>query len=123
MTARRFQTGDAVAMPTPNGQRCKATVEGVVVAYADLAGPRQKLWVRGPDNRIHMAVVDLVAIAGANEPTGRLCGPPVDLPSADILARLILNGRNVRLPIEVQLTTLATALLQAERPKQEGETT
>jgi len=126
MSPRRFKVGDAVTAPGPGGKDRKATFEGRVVAYSDLAGPRQKLWVRSADNRIRMAIVDLGALAGAtvqgSEPTGRLCGPPVDVATADALARLILEGREIRLPIEMQLTTLATVVLQAERPNEEVET-
>lgn len=119
MTLRHYQIGDRITLLDTKDR--KASVNGRVVAYRDLAGPRQKLWVKPDDNsRIVLVMVDLVA-RRVGEPTGRLCGPPIDLPSADVLARMILERRDPRMPIEIQLNTLATALLQAQR-SEEGET-
>lgn len=134
MSPRHYRIGDPVTLRDVKDR--KASFTGRVVAFRDLSGPRQKLWVRrdddGPgDNRngISFVVVDLGGpdfddrVDG--EPRGRLCGPPIDLPSADELARLILERRDIRMPIEIQLNTLATAILQAERPRRRkgGKTT
>jgi len=115
MTARGFRVGDKVAAPAENGQGGEAPFEGLVVAYRDLDATHQKLWVKGEDNRIAMLLVDLAGPA-VGEPTGRISLGPIDFPTAEKLARAILEGREIRLPIEAQLNTLATAVLQAERP-------
>lgn len=122
MSPRHYQTGDRISLQ--DAKKNEAVVEGRVVAYRDLAGPRQKLWVRADDDRrpIVLVVVDLVS-RRVGEPTGRLCGPPIDLPTADVLARMILERRDPRMPIEIQLTTLATAVLQASHVGETGEAT
>ncbi len=128
MSPRHYRIGDPVTLRDVKDR--KASFNGRVVAFRDLDvpghGPRQKLWLRPDDDRdgISFVVVDLGAEVNG-EPRGRLCGPPIDLPSADHLARMVLERRDPRMPIEIQLTTLATALLQAERPRRRkgGKTT
>lgn len=135
---RHFRIGDRVGLRGANGKDREAAFEGVVVAYCDVAyqpaaapvrrgdkagksakagrrtGPRQKLWVRSEadGHDIRMVVVDLDAPA-CGEPTGRIFLEPLDMATADTLATMILEGREVRLPVEVQLNTLAIAVLQA----------
>ena len=118
MTARGFRVGDRVRAPAESGQAGGALVEGRVVAFRDLDGTHQKLWIKSEDNRndVRMVMVDLAGSA-IGEPSGRISLGPIAFPTAEMLARSILEGREIRLPVEAQLNTLATAVLQAERPK------
>lgn len=112
---REFRVGDQVGMLGGGG------LEGRVVACRKIWAGRRKLWIKDSTDAIQMVVIGL-HITDPRRPAGEIYSGPVDVATADDLARQVLEGREIRLPIELQLNTLATAVLQADRPKDGEET-
>jgi len=96
MTGRLYQPGDRVALAD-----APDTPVGEVVAVETL-GDRQILRLQEADGAFRAVAVDHA---------GGIISGPVDLDEAHRLARAALSGRPLRVPEQLQLTTLASALL------------
>lgn len=89
-----FRLGDRVAVDA---------LSGVVVTVQDCGPDRQVLGVRQDCGTLMTVAVMVV--------DGAIVAPPVHLATATALARMIAGGTDPRLPVGVQLQTLAAAVL------------